>query len=225
VKLLQFINQGEVMFKKWKYFFITTITVLTLGFSTSCGKNSSSNIKIPGLQGPTVTLMQDNLLISLVIEDTQLDGGLRYNIPKYNYSYIEISPDVQSSGTLMAVSISLKDLLNGNLDTQDPQKLPGGRNIPGIASGSLPAVAFSLPKFHNMTLYVGKKLFGIFVPVNVGVDNSIASFRYYIGQKAAGTISLVGKDDKGLNSGVLLMLDMSGAVKSQLMNVFKKYNP
>lgn len=213
------------MFKKWKHLIIASIAIFTLGFSTSCGKNSTSNIQIPGVQGPTVTLMQDNLLISMVFEDLQLDGGLRYNIPKYNYSYVEISPDVQSSGTLMSVSISLKDVLGGNLETQDPQKLPGGRNIPGIASGSLPAVAFSLPKFHNMTLYVGKNIFGMFVPAHVGVDSAIASFRYYIGQKAAGTISLVGNDDKGENAGILLMLDMSGAVKSQLMNVYKRYNP
>jgi hypothetical protein len=225
MKLLQFINQGEVMFKKSKYFLVTTIAILTLGFSTSCGKNSSSNIQIPGVKGPTVTLMQDNILISMVFDNVVADGGLRYNIPKYNYSYIEISPDVQSSGTLMAVSVSLKDVLGGNLGNLDPQKLPGGRNLPGVASGALPAVAFSIPKFHNISLYVGPSIFGIFVPAQVGADGAIASFRYYISQKAAGTISLVGNDANGQNAGFLLMLNMTGAVKSQLMNVFKKYNP
>ena len=164
------------------------------------------------------------MMISAVFENIQMDGGLRYNIPKYKYSFLEISPDVESNGTLMQVSISLKDIVDGGLDQLDPQKLPGGRNLPGVASGSLPAVAFSIEKFHNMSLYVGKDVFGIFLPASVGVEGAIASFRYYIGEKAAGTISLVGADQNGENSGVLLMLNISGQVKSQMMKVYKKYN-
>jgi len=212
------------MLTKWKYYIVATAAIFTLGFATSCGKNSANNIQIAGIQGPTVALLQDNLLVSMVFENVQLDGGLRYNIPKYNYSYVEVSPDVQSNGTLMSISISLKDIMNGGLEKLDPQKLPGGRNLPGIAGGALPAVAFSIEKFHNMSFYVGKNAFGIFVPSKVGVDGAIASFRYYISQKRAGTISLVGSDEKGENAGVLLMLDTSGAVQTQLMKVYKKYN-
>jgi hypothetical protein len=155
----------------------------------------------------------------------QMDGGLRYNIPKYVNSYLEVSPDLQSSGTLMSISVSLKDIFTGGLDKLDPQTLPGGRNLPGVASGSLPAVAFSIPQFHNMSFYLGQNVFGLFVPAKVGVDGAIASFRYYIAQTAAGTISLVGNDASGSNAGVLLMLNLTGAAKSQLLNVYKKYNP
>lgn len=212
------------MLKKWKTSLLTVATVMTLGFTTSCGKNDASNIQIAGIKGPTVSLLQDNMMISMVFENVQLDGGLRYNIPKYKYSFLEISPDLESNGTLMQVSVSLKDIVDGGLDQLDPQKLPGGRNLPGVASGSLPAVAFSIEKFHNMSLYLGKDVFGIFVPANIGVDGAIASFRYYIGEKRAGTISVVGNDATGANAGVLLMLDMKGQVKSQMMNVYKKFN-
>ena len=212
------------MYHKLKKFLITATILTTLGFATSCGNNSASNIKIAGVQGPNVTLLQDNILISMVFENVQLDGGLRYNIPKYNYSYVEISPDLQSTGTLMSISVSLKDIVNGGLDQLDPQKLPGGRNIPGVATGSLPAVAFSIEKFHNMSFYLGKSVFGIFVPVNVGVNGAIASFRYYIGQKAAGTISLVGADENNQNAGLLLMINLTGATKAKMMNVYKKFN-
>jgi hypothetical protein len=211
------------MLMKWKTSLLTVATILTLGFTTSCG-NKKSNIQIAGMKGPTVSLLQDNLMISLVFENVQLDGGLRYNIPKYKYSFLEISPDLESNGTLMQVSISLKDIFNGGLDNLDPAKLPGGRNLPGVASGSLPAVAFSIEKFHNMSLYLGKDVFGIFVPASIGVDGAIASFRYYIGENRAGTISIVGNDESGSNAGVLLMLDMKGQVKSQMMNVYKKFN-
>jgi hypothetical protein len=213
------------MLQKMRHYIVATIAIFTLGFATSCGSGSGSNIQIAGMKGPTVTLMQDNLLISMVFENLQMDGGLRYNIPKYNYSYLEVSPDLQSAGTLMSISISLKDLINGGLDQLDPQKLPGGRNLPGVAAGALPAVAFSIEKFHNMSFYLGKDVFGIFVPAKVGVDGAIASFRYYISQQRAGTISLVGNDEKGENAGVLLMLDMKGQAKSNLMKVYKQYNP
>lgn len=212
------------MLTKWKTSLMAVATVAMLGFTTSCGKNDSSNIQIAGVKGPTVSLLQDNLMISAVFENVQLDGGLRYNIPKFKYSFIEISPDLESNGTLMQVSVSLKDVIDGGLDSLDPQKLPGGRNLPGVSSGSLPAVAFSIEKFRNMSFYVGKDVFGVFLPANVGVEGAIASFRYYIADKRAGTISIVGTDTNGENSGVLLMLDMKGQVKSQLMNIYKKYN-
>ena len=51
----------------------------------------------------------------MVVEGIQLDGGLRYNIPKYPNSYLEISPDLQSVGTLMAISVSLDDIFNDKL--------------------------------------------------------------------------------------------------------------
>lgn len=75
-----------------------------------------------------------------------------------------------------------------------------------------------------MTFYLGKETFGIFVPATVGVDGAIASFRYYMNQKAAGTISLVGNDDKGENAGILLMINLTGATKSKMMSIYKKYN-
>lgn len=212
------------MLKKWKTYLVAMMAIVSLGFATSCGNNSGSNIEIAGVKGPKVTLLQDNLQIDMVFENVQLDGGLRYNIPKYKYSYLEISPDLQTSGTLMSISISLKDIVDGNLDKLDPQKLPGGRNLPGVSGGSLPAVAFSIEKFHNMSFYLGKSVFGIFVPAQVGVDGAIASFRYYVNSKAAGTISLVGNDENGEHAGILLMLNLTGATKAQMMKVYNKYN-
>ena len=79
-------------------------------------------------------------------------------------------------------------------------------------------------KFNNMTLYVGKDIFGIFLPASVGIDGAMASFRYYIADKNAGTISIIGKDANGENSGVLLLLNMKGQVKTQMMKVYNKYN-
>jgi hypothetical protein len=209
------------MLNRSKKIVILIFLFSVLGLANSCGNNSSSNIQIAGVKGPNVQLLQDNLNISMVFENVQLDGGLRYNIPKYNYSYLEISPDLQSNGTLLSVSVSLKDIVDGSLDQLDPQRLPGGRALPGVVGGSLPAVAFSIEKFPNMTFYLSKQTFGIFVPAKIGIDGAIASFRYYINQKSAGTISIIGNDDHGENAGVLLLLNLNGSAQNKILNMYK----
>lgn len=201
------------MLSQYKKILVILFTSMILALTNSCGNNSSSNIEIPGIQGPQVALLQDTLVISMVFENMQIESGLRYNIPKYKYSYLEISPDFKSPGTLLSFSISLKDIQKGGLDMLDPQKLPGGRSIPGVANGSLPGVIFSLEKFHNMAIYLNDNAFGIFIPFNIGLDGEIASFRYFLNSKSAGTYSIVGKDEKGENSGLLLMINLTEAAK------------
>ncbi len=212
----------QELFKKSKGG-VLTVLLGSLLMLTSCGGDSGSNVQIEGVDGPHVTLLQDNLMVSMVFENIQLDGGLRYAIPKYPNSYLEISPDLQSSGTLMSMSISLDDVFDDSLQQLDPQTLPGGRALPGVVGGSLPAVAFSIDSFYNMAFYVGPKVFGFFVPANIGVQGGIASFRYYIADKAAGTVSVVGQDANGENSGLLLLLDISNSTKKQLKKIAKKY--
>lgn len=194
--------------------------------STSCGDGTSaSNIQVPGVNKMSVTLVQDNVLISMVMEGIQLDGGLRYNIPKYPNSYLEISPDLASSGTLMAISVSLKDVFDTSLQQLNPATLPGGRSLPGVAGGRLPAVAFSIEKFKNMGFYLGPKVFGVFIPMkDLGIGSSIITARYYTGSNRIGNISLVGQDANGENAGILLMLDMSSSTQSQLKSVAKKFD-
>tara|TARA_R110002072_G_scaffold534_6_gene3915 strand:- start:92887 stop:93540 length:654 start_codon:yes stop_codon:yes gene_type:complete len=208
-----------------KNFLLTMLIALSV-FSTSCGDGSSSaNLQIPGVKGPTVTMQQDNVLISIVMENLELQGGLRYSIPKYQHSYIEISPDLQSNGTLLSVYVSLKDVFDGNLDLLDPQALPGGRPLPGVASGKLPAVAFTIQKLRNVSFYLGPKLFGIFMPINLDIGtNNIISARFYSGKIRAGNLSMVGKDEMGENSGFLLLLDMGNSTKKRLKSVYKRYN-
>ena len=213
------------MFSKTKALVLSV--ALTAGIlSTSCGDGTSaSNIQVPGVKNMSVTLLQDNVIISMVFEGLQLDGGLRYNIPKYPNSYLEISPDLLSSGTLMAISVSLKDVFDTSLQQLNPATLPGGRSLPGVAGGKLPAVAFSIEKFKNMGFYLGPKVFGVYIPVkSLGIGSSIITARYYTGSNRIGNISLVGEDANGENSGILLMLDMNASTKSQLKSVAKKFD-
>lgn len=199
------------VFAKSKVLLLSALMAIGL-LTTSCGNGTSaSNIQIPGVKNSAITLNNDSVLIAFVFSAIQLDGGLRYNIPKYPNSYLEISPDLQSGGTLMAISIALKDV-NSSLQLLDPQALPGGRALPGVASGRLPAVAFSITKFSGMSFYVGPKIFGVFIPLkNLGIGTSIITARYFVSSTRVGNISLVGADANGENSGILLMLDLSSA--------------
>jgi len=191
-------------------------------FSASCGSGSSFNLKIPGVQGPTVTLIEDKVLISMIFENLRLDGGLRYSIPQYPNSYMEISPDLQSGGTLLAAYVSLTDLFQGNLQLLPPQYLPGGRPLPGVATGRLPAVAFSIVNFYGITFYVGNNVFGMFVPFKLDIGSAIVTARFYVGSTRTGNISLVGPDANGENSGLLLLLDLSSTQLKQLKSYAAK---
>ncbi len=185
--------------------------------TTSCGSGESAkNISVPGVSKSSITLANDSVLISFVFDNIQLDGGLRYNIPKYPNSYIEISPDLQSAGTLMAINVGISDALNTKLQTLDPQTLPGGRPLPGVSGGRLPAVAFTIEKFHNMAFYIGPKLFGVFIPLHLNMPGTMLTARYYVSSSRVGNISIVGEDAQGENSGLLLLLDMSTQVQQQL---------
>lgn len=205
---------------------LASIAVTASLLTASCGGggDDARNIEIPGVDGPVVTLDGDNVRIDMIFENLQIDGGIQYRVPKYKNSLIEISPDLQSAGTLMAISVSLDDVFGGDVGNLDPMTLPGGRPLPGVSGGSLPAVAFSIEEWKNMGFYLGPKVFGVFIPVNgLGLENSILSYRFYSKGDRVGNIALVGADENGKNSGFLLMLDMSGWKKNKLQKLAKKY--
>jgi hypothetical protein len=179
---------------------------------TSCGGgDGGKNVKIEGVDGPNLLVVNDGLLVTMIFEQIAIDGGLRYEIPEYQESYVEVGPDLQSGGTLMSIFVSFADVFDndGYLKSLDPQALPGGRPIPGLASGTLPAVAFSIPEFNNIAFYLGNDIYAIFVPVKLGIQNAIATFRFYSDGKRQGNISIVGEDQDGDNSGIFLALDLT----------------
>ena len=206
----------------------TAITALFITLSvllTSCGSGTSGkNMSIPGLNGPNVVLLGDDILINVVFENMTVEGGARYNIPKYPNSYVELSPDLESDGTLLAFSVSLDDIFGDEVKRLDPLTLPGGRAIPGVSSGTLPAVAFSIEKLKNVGFYIGPQIFGVWIPLNkLNMPGAMITTRFYTGSKRVGNLSLVGEDANGENAGIFLALSVSKSAERALKRQAKRY--
>ena len=190
-----------------------------LALSTACGSGASAkNPVIPGVVGPTVDFVNNVLTLSMTIQSLQTSVGVRVplggNLPN---SYIEVDPDLQSNGTLVAIGIAAADLKAFvKVTTLNPQELPGGRPLPGVPAGSLPALAIQVPQLKNVTFYIGPTVFGIFVPVGFGksLQNYMATFSFFDqSQTKIGNLSIVGQDTTGANDGVMLLIDLSAGSK------------
>ncbi len=201
--------------------FLVGVFLLSLLGLVGCNDDTGVNISIPGVTGPTVSLSGEHVLIDMTFDNVIMEGEMRIDVPEYADSSITIT-GIPGGGTKMSVAISAADLLDTSLQALDPQRLPGGRALPGVATGSLPAVAFTVEQFHNVSFYIGPDVYGFFIPLEkLGTAGSIISARYYIGDKASGTISLVGEDADGENAGILLFLNMDSITKSFLRGMLK----
>jgi hypothetical protein len=188
---------------------------LTLSLS-GCGKGSGKNIKIPGVDGPRVAFVDNKMTLWVVFQALQLDLGARFQIPHAENSFIEVGPDLQSNGTLFSIALDIADikrLSNNSVNLLDPLTLPGGRPLPGITEGYLPGVAVQVPRWKDITFYFGGQVFGAFLPVRMGIQDIVATYRFYSDSGVRiGNLSLIGQDSSGANSGFLLLIDLSGAV-------------
>lgn len=198
---------------------VTGLAVLMAITLTACGGSGGGvNTKIDGVTGPDVELVNGRVVLSMVFNNVAIDGGATIPIPKYPNSSIQVGPDFQSAGTLLVLTISVTDFL-GDKGTMFPANtLPGGRPIPSIAAGVLPAVAVQVPQLFNTVFYVGPEVLGFFVPFKkLDLAGSIISFRFHNKAGApVGILSLVGSDASGANAGILAMM------RADLLGIFKK---
>jgi len=203
---------------------LTIITLLGLSLvSVSCGEG---NVTIPGVQGPNVTLLEDNIVVSMVLEDVALLAGATYKVPKYNNSYIGLNPNLEGPGAVLTATVSLDDIFSADVQQLDPKTLPGGRMIPGVAAGALPAVAFKIEeKLGNTVFYVGPKVFGMWIPLPKFELYGFAWTKSFTaGSKRVGNISLFGKDQTGDNSGFFIALSVNTKNKRRLKNLAESNN-
>lgn len=204
-----------VQLKKFTGAGLAVLMAITL---TACGgKGTGKNPLIAGVTGPDVEVVNGRLVLSMVFQSIQIDGGATIPIPKYPNSSIQVGPDFASAGTILVLTISVTDFLGDKGTLFPAQSLPGGRPLPGIASGVIPAVAIQVKQLMNMVFYVGPEVLGVFVPFGkLDMQGAIVSFRFYNkAGEAVGLLSLVGNDAEGKNAGILAMIraDLAGILK------------
>jgi hypothetical protein len=191
----------------------TSLAVLMAVTLTACGggSNNTSNPVISGVTGPTVEVVSGRLILSMVFNNISIASGATIPIPHYPNSSIEIGPDFQSGGTLLSVTIAAQDFMGSGGNFFNPQTLPGGRPLPGVAAGTMPALAIQVPQLDNMVFYVGPSVIGMFVPFKaLNIDGSILTFNFYNNTgTAVGQLSLVGSDANGQNAGILALVDVN----------------
>jgi hypothetical protein len=195
---------------------IGMFAIITASAASGCGAGSNKNPSVAGVDGPTVNYVDNVLTFSMTIQSLSFDQGIRLPVPNMPNSYLEVGPNFQSNGLLISIGLAAADLKAlVKVDTLDPTTLPGGRPLPGVVAGELPGVAVTVPKWDNVVFYVGPQVFGIFVPVKIPLAKYIGTFRFYDGAgDQVGNISVVGEDSSGLNSGILLLINLAGKVGS-----------
>jgi len=191
--------------------FIFSIIATMILLLTACGGGNNKNPQIDGVTGPNVSMVNGMIVTSMVFQNIVIDGGATIPIPKYPNSSFQIGPDFQSSGTLLSLSLSVEDFLGNQGVGLDPQTLPGGRLLPGVVGGALPAIAVAIPNLNNSVLYVGPEVIGLFVPFEkLDLSGAIITFRFFNSERnPVGNISLVGSDANEKNAGILLLMDPS----------------
>lgn len=198
-----------------KSLFVKLSLLGSIFFFSACNGPDPINMEIPNLSGPKVTLSNSEVLIEMTFEKVEITEPLFIMIPEYQNSYVSISPTADS-GMKMVATISIVDILDDELQLLPPQRLPDGRNLPGVEGGFLPSVAFQVPELGDTTFYLGEKFFGFFVPFDHGIDNdSIITARFYSKGARLGNLSIVGavtEEDRG----ALLLLDLSKSIKARL---------
>lgn len=205
--------------------------VLAAALTACGGSGSGQNPTINGMTGPDIEMVNGKLLLSMTFQNVFVDGGVTIPIPKYPGSSLQVGPDFQSNGTLLVLTISVPDFLGNQGQGLDPQTLPGGRPLPGVAAGNMPAVALQIKQLFNTVLYVGPQVIGFFVPFKkLDMGGSIVTFRFYDKEsKPVGLLSLVGADQSGANAGVLAMMraDLLGIIpltKKNALQLAQTYN-
>ena len=198
---------------------LTSMAVIAALSMTACGgSGTGANPQIDGITGPDVEIVNGRLILSMVFQNVYVDGGVTIPIPKYANSSLQLGPDFLSDGTLLVLTISVPDFLGNLGQGLDPQSLPGGRPLPSVAAGALPAIALQVPQLFNTVLYVGPEVIGFFVPFKkLDIAGAILSFRFHNkNAEPVGILALVGSDANGANAGILAMM------RADLLGIMKK---
>ena len=180
--------------------------------ATSC-LNQEAGQYIPGVLGPKINVQNGKILMTVELQNVDIQGGLTVPLRNMDHSTVTVSPavsgDLSSSGTMIQVAFDLKDVENDNFRVVPNETLPDGRAFPFLIDGTLPALAVNVPKAKDMTFYVSEKLFGFFLPIKLPADFNIGvHYKIKINGNDYGIVSLIHPNAQGEGAGVVALLTL-----------------
>lgn len=181
-------------------------------------KNGSGNPGIEGVSQYDFRFVSGNIRFSIVFSNLKMDAGAVIPLARPRGATIELGPDFTSGGTLFVVSAPIASLINADTNGLPLLALPDGRAIPDVVAGSLTGAAVTLPLFGLSYIYIGKDVFGLFLPINLPKTNFIVRVRMH--DEANNTLGLfyaIPKSKAREISGVLALLPVEGGSAAQRM--------
>lgn len=128
------------------------------------GGASKCNWFKPKVTLPDVKLtFGDPVTLSIPLKG-EVSVGVKMDIPDLAGAYVELVPQVGKKDAYVFISVPSKEFENEKFKLRDPATLPGGRALPKIAEGKLPAVAITIPQWNNVVFYLGLEVAGVFTP-------------------------------------------------------------
>ncbi|NUM88241.1 MAG: hypothetical protein HUU37_03465 [Bdellovibrionales bacterium] len=193
---------------------MVTLAVYGLLLSLSgCGNiQAGGDTGIDGVSKYDVTIANGQARLVVIFDNLNVDAGARIPLRRPAGAFIELGPDFQTGGTMLALSVPLANMFEGGggLPTMG---LPDGRPLPHVRAGSLAALATDLPVFGQCWLYLARDVFGIFIPVDLPNLPLTVTTRIRDGQgNVLGVVSGIPRGRTGSISGVLFLFPIDGGV-------------
>lgn len=212
-------NQGRSM-KNWFVSIKVMICTLALLLATSCGEQPKLP-EITGIKGPLFNLSNGQLLITVKLLRANLNAGARLPIPKTKNSFLEVTPNLIETGTLLVFTLDVEDLRSLNVGFGEGNTLPDGRPIPGVPTGTLENSLRADTEILDMSFYYHKDLFGIFIPIGWDTRGLQGSYKIFISNKEIGVLGAVASDASGHGAGITLFLKLNQLKDKQLQKMLQ----
>lgn len=193
------------------------VTLMAYGLLLSlagCGSNTdvSGATGINGVSKYQVTINNGHARLVVVFDNVNIDAGARIPLRRPANAFIELGPDFESGGTMLALSVPLANMFEGG-NGLPSMGLPDGRPLPHIRSGALASMAVDLPVFGQSWLYLARDVFGIFIPVELPDFPLMVTTRIRDDQgNVLGVVSGIPRGRTGSISGVLFLFPIDGGI-------------
>ena len=139
--------------------------MLIVGLIVVFGGASKCNWFAPKIKLPDTKLtLGDPVTLTISLKGQEITVGAKLPIPDIEGACVELIPQIGNTPASILLSVPAKAFDNPLFRLRDPGTLPGGRPLPKVAEGKLPAVALVVPQWNNVVFYLGLEVAGLFVP-------------------------------------------------------------